>query len=164
VDDGLAYGGSSTTVYEGLRAALAEKVRQKSITLTVPNRPEVKLVFAPNFEFETYDGWVKKATDKKGNIDQMRVALTVLAHCNTQILFGGEVVRKGGDGEELTITHSDIHSMLGAPIGGTGAAIRKLYGSDGHAIQTMKKVVEAAGYTVEGDVLELDEDDSPLVD
>lgn len=161
-DDGLVNDAKPRTILDGLKSALAAQVELKTLTLTVPMRPEIKLVFTPNFDFEEYDAWVKKATDKKNNIDYMRIARTVIARTNTQILFQDEVA-KTQQGEELTITHGDIHNMLGVAVGGTGQAIKKLYVSDGHAIQAMRQVVEAAGFSVEGDVLQVDDDDNPLV-
>jgi hypothetical protein len=143
-----------------LRETLSEAVDVEPYALTVPARPKVSLVFNPVFDFPTFQAWQKKAEDRKAKeTDFYKLGIIVLSNTNIGIRLDGQDVDR--DGEMLTIVSPEIHKWLGAPLGGTAAAIRKLYGGkDGHVIQAARMIVEKAGYSLEGDVLEAD--DSPL--
>ena len=163
-----ADGGSSDskTVYEALSAALSKEAQRELLTLSVPARPGVSMRFDPTIEFELYNAWVDKASKgtkrKDGNPDYLKLAVMVISHTNRAILFHGKESMADNTGDVLTIAHPEIHAKLGVQAGMTGTAIRRLYGSDGHAIQAMQKIISAAGYSLDGDVDEEDEDNSPL--
>jgi hypothetical protein len=148
-------------VLDALEAALGESVEDKNFTLTVPQRPKVQLVFSTELEYDLYMMWMKRATDKKTKeVDFMKLALPCIAKQNTGVLMDGKRARFNG--EDLTITHPRIHAHLKVPAGSTGAAIRKMYAKDGEVIQAMRTIIEKCGYTVDGDVQEVDAEDTPL--
>lgn len=124
--------------------------------LTVPERPAITLVFDTSFDYDTYQAWINKATDKKKqDVNYWRLAVMVLSAQNTAIEFEGEEV------PDFTLTSHELHDFLGVPRGSVAAGIRELYKKkDGHAIQSMRMVVEKAGYTMDGDVQEAE--DGPL--
>lgn len=149
----------SLNLLDELREALAKDARKEPYSLTVPNRPMVSLVFDPNFDFPTFQAWQKRCEDKKTKeTDFYRLSVIVISNTNIGIRFDGHDVDQ--DGTAMLITTPAIHQWLNVPIGSTAQAIRKLYGSDGHAIQAARMIIEQAGYTMEGDVLEAE--DSPL--
>lgn len=155
---------SNATVYNSLREAVAKKAVKPNIKLTIPNRPAIKLEFDPNIEFDVYQAWMNKATRGKKTPDFLRLAMQVIAYSNRAVIFNGQPAEsEDGSGRILTVRSEELHDMLGAPIGSVQAAIKELYGSDGHIIQTLHKITDAAGYSVDGDVEE-DEDASPLDD
>lgn len=158
VDSGLLDDSAEYNVLDALQDELARQIDTKYEETSVPNRPNITIMYNPfSFDFDTYQAWVRKATNRKtGDIDMMAVTLTVLSHSCVEI-------RINGKGTGKTLADPKIHGMLGVPIGSTREAIRKMYGLDGHAIQAMKKVVEAAGLSVDGDVLSVDEESAPLV-
>lgn len=151
---------SSVSLFESLKTRIKKPVVVADYVLDVPLREGVALVFCPQVDWDTYQAWVKRATDKKSEtVDYMKLANTVISNLNTGIKLDGQHVVTP-DNEALRITSREIHEWLEVPIGSTQHAIKKMYGLDGHAIQTMKLVVEKAGYSLEGDVLEAE--DNPL--
>lgn len=141
-----------------LEAELGGDAEIKPLRLTVPNRPKLKLVFSPNFDFPTYQAWTKRAEDKKTkDTDLALLSVIVISNTNIGITLNDQEVET--DGTPWTVARPEVHQFLKSPIGGTSAAIRKLYGSDGHMIQAARMVIEAAGYTLDGDV---QEDGGPL--
>lgn len=156
-DDLLDSTPTGATVLDALNASLAKTVVREPVTLKVPSRPGMSLVFNPDIEFELFQTWTQRASKgrKDGTPDYLRMALTVISHTNTDILMNGVSSGK-------TVKDVSVHTSLGVPTGAVGTAIRKLYAVDGHAIQVMRRIIEAAGYSLEGD--EVDEDgDDPLV-
>lgn len=150
------------SLYDALRQSLAQKVEVKEVAYDVPNRPQMAMVFRPDFDFDLYQAWLKKAEDRKTKEpDFMKLSIMVISNTNVGIHLNGQLVTKPDDGEALRITSPEIHQFLKVPTGSVGTAIRKLYGADGHVIQTCRNVVEKAGYSLEGDVLEAS-DDGPL--
>lgn len=145
--------GEGINLLDELKAALGKPVQKEPLKLKVPKRPEISLVFDPTFEFEQYQAWVKRVTPKKNeNPDMLRLALIVLSHTSQALVFKGRHLG-------YKLSSSEVHEMLGVPIGSTAIAIRKMFGSDGHVIQVMQKIIIAAGYSVNGDVEETDEND-----
>lgn len=145
------------SVLEAFKQALKDEDAQgaEPYRLTVPERKDIKLLFDTTFDYETYQAWINKATDKKNKeINYWRLAVMVISNTNTGIEFGDEEV------PGMTITSHDLHGFLSVPMGSVASAVHELFKKDGHAIQAMKMVVEKAGYTMDGDVQEAD--DTPL--
>lgn len=157
---------SEQSVLDSLTEALAAAVEIEPLTLTVPGRPNMSLRFRPSIEFELFQEWVKKASKPvagkrgDGSPDYLRLGLTVISHTNTEILMKGQVAYDRDGTTPLSVRSARIHDMLKVPSGSVGMAIRKIYGSDGHVVQTMQRIIKAAGYSLEGDVDE--EGDGPL--
>lgn len=153
---------SGVSLFDALKRQISQSVTVDDYVLDVPMRPGVALVFRPEVDWDTYQLWVKRATDKRNDtVDYMKLANTVISNLNTGIKLNNQMV-PNSDGDMLRITSREIHEWLGVPIGSTQQAIKKMYGLDGHAIQALKLIVEKSGYSIEGDVLEAD--DSPLAD
>lgn len=150
----------TVSLFEALKSELSREVEVDDYPLDIPMRPEMALVFRPQVEWDIFQTWVKRATDKKtSDVDYMKLSVTVISNLNIGITLNGQPV-SSPDGEQLRITSREIHQFLNVPIGSTQQAIRKLYIKDGHAIQAMRLVVEKCGYSVDGDVAEVE--DSPL--
>jgi hypothetical protein len=149
------------SILDRFKKSVQKKVEDKFYELTVPNRPEMVMVFkVSGLEFDVYDKWVHRCTDKKTDkLQLMNLAVIVISNMNHSIKFEGETVDR--DGELMTIADNELHKWLGVAVGGTRQAIKALYGSDGHAIQASRLVLEAAGYSIDGDVTEAG-DDGPL--
>lgn len=142
-----------------LRGELAKPVQREPLKLTVPNRPNITLMFNPSITFEQYQTWVKKSTPKKDETpDFMKLAAIVLSMTTSGFMYKGKQMFNS-KGEPWLLTSPELHDLLGVSQGATAQAIRVLFGSDGHAIQAMKKVIEAAGFSLDGDVQEADESD-----
>lgn len=140
------------SLLDRLKSALSADASNEEVSFIVPNRPAVSLTFSPNVDFDTYQSWLKKAEDRKTKeINYMKLANIVISNLNNGIVMDGELT-------SYVITSPEIHEMLNVPRGSTAAAIKKLYGTEGHAIQTTKLVIEKAGYSIDGDVLEADDD------
>jgi hypothetical protein len=150
-DDELLAEVQPVSLLERLKETLGKTANNPPLMLEVPNRPKMALQFDPNFEYETYQAWYKRAEDRKTKeTNFFRLAVVVISNQNTGIFLEGEPT-------SMVITSPEIHEFLGVPRGSTAAAIQKMYGSDGHAVQAMKLIVEKAGYTMDGDVLEAEE-------
>jgi hypothetical protein len=140
------------------RDLAATSAAEEPVSLVVPNRSEFYLQFRGSIDFDDLRLWVKRSREKGGNDPHaLRLAIAVLSNTNVGMTYKGEPAM-GRDDRPLTLAHPELHAMLGAPVGGTPAAIRKFYGADGHIIMTMRRILEEAGYT---DEVEL-EGDGPL--
>jgi len=160
-DDNIVDSDKPMNLFEELKSELSKQVNVEPYALTVPNRPDMALVFMPDFEFPLFQSWSKKCEDRKTKeTDFFKLAVIVMSNTNKGIRLRGEDVDH--DGEPMTILTPEVAKWVGAPIGSTTATIRKIYGSDGHVIQAARMIIEKAGYTMEGDVLE--DEDGPLDD
>lgn len=152
---------SGQTMFDLLEAELSEKAKKDPLTLNIPGRPLYTATFDPTIDFEQYRAWVDKATTKRrgtdGKLDPLKLAFTIISHTNVSIERDG-IIATNEDGSNMTIVSPKLHGFLKVPTGAVGTAIQKLYGSDGHIIQASQKIVEAAGYSIEGDVTEVDDD------
>lgn len=137
-----------------LQEIVTEEAKNPDLTLKVPNRPRMKLVFSPNFDFDSYNAWIRRATNKKTDeVNWGQLSAVVISNTNTAILLDDTRT-------SYTVTASELHTSLGVAVGGTRQAIKVLYGSEGHAIQVAKEIIDKAGYTIDGDIQE----DAPLDD
>jgi hypothetical protein len=156
-----------TTTEGGILAAFREEmqdeVRKDVITLKVPGRPRMKLMFDPNFSYDDFQAWTRKSLKGKGDnryTDFLNLSRIVLSRTNVGVLYDGVEV-PGSNGDCMVITEEAFHKHAGAPLGGTAAAIKKVYGNDADIIRAMKRIVEAAGFSIDDDDLE-DDSDGPL--
>lgn len=140
-----------------LEAELSKEIRKAPLILTVPQRPRMSLIFDPTIEYDLYRMWVKKATEKKKDDTPnfLKLAFSVMSFTSRGLMLDG-TERFTKKGERLPLTSHHVHEMANVPVGNTTAAIRWIFGNDGHIIQAMQKIVEAAGYSLDGDVEELD--------
>jgi hypothetical protein len=165
---GTDYGDAEVTevadnIFDELKSALSTKVEAEPLPLKVPGRPQFVVTFMPVIELDDYKAWVKTSTSKsgptKGDVDQMKLAMIVLSRTMKSFTFKGHLATDKETGEPLHFTSHKFHEMLGAPIGGVNAAIRRMYGRDGDIINVMNRIIAAAGYDVDED---LEATDDPL--
>lgn len=146
------------SVLEAFKRSLKEEneASVEPYRLTVPLRPSMTLVFNTVIDYDTYQAWISKCTDKKTKeVNYWRLAVVVISNTNTGIEFENEEV------PGYTVLSHELHGWLNVPVGAVASAVRALYkNKDGHAIQAMRMIVEEAGYTMDGDVTEAE--DSPL--
>ena len=139
-----------TSPLEALRAALLEEVRRPEVTYEVPSRPGVAVTFDTNITVEEMDAWrgrAKKAgkAGRAGMLDPIKLACIVVANKATGILMNGKRVNDD-EGDALLFYSVELQRMVGSPEGDSPAAIRRLYGVDGHLIAVADSIVEDAGY------------------
>lgn len=155
----------SVSLFDMLRETIQQtnqEAQDEEFAVSVPMRPDMKLQFDTDIDFDTFQMWQRKCEDKKRKeTNFLKFALIVMSHKTTGILLKGQVVTTPS-GDTMTLTSPEFHDMLGVSIGGTGAAIRKTFMKDGHCIQALRLIVEKAGYSLEGDVVEADDEDGPL--
>jgi hypothetical protein len=152
---------SEHAILDALEAAVQPTGEPKVFTLEVPGNDKVTMDFNYAIEFDIFQAWQKRATNRKTQeVDYMKLSLPVISTCNVGVRVNGKLATK--DGDPLTVAHPRIHEMLKVPIGSTAAAIRKLYVLDGLVIQTMRQIIEKAGYSIDGEVNEVDAGDTPL--
>jgi hypothetical protein len=138
-----------------------EQEAAEPIAVVVPKRPNYKLLFRTDIDFDDLRLWMKKAKEGKGDkadTNALRLALAVIINTNVGLLFqGNEATAR--DGRPLTVHHPELQALLKTPTGGVPAAVRKFYGNDGHIILTMQRILEEAGYSADVD---LEGDDGPF--
>lgn len=145
-----------TTVFDDLRTELETPVEVQPLFLQVPNRPSIEVIYEPAIEFDLLRAWIKKSsTGRKKEFDPLLFAFQILSFTCRGIRIRGKEATE--DGEPMTFASRTLQEMLGTT--NPRAAIRNLYGGEGHIISASQYVLEAAGY---GDV-DMDEgDDNPL--
>jgi hypothetical protein len=153
------------SIFEQLRETIQQtdaEAAEEDFSISVPKRPSMRLMFNTKIDFDTYQLWMRKCENKKlKETDFLRFALIVMSNRTTGILLNGEKVTTP-NGEDMTLTSPELHEMIGVSVGGTGRAIRNVFMSDGHVIQGMRLIIEKAGYSLDGDVVEADDEDGPL--
>jgi hypothetical protein len=146
------------SVLEAFKRSLKEESEAavEPYRLTVPLRPSMTLVFNTVIDYDTYQAWITKCTDRKTKeVNYWHLAVVVISNTNIGVEYNNEEV------PGFTVLSHELHGWLNVPIGSVASAIRELYKKkDGHAIQAMRMIVEDAGYTMDGDVTEAE--DSPL--
>lgn len=151
------------TIMSDMLEDLAKSIEVEPIKLVVPGRPHFHVLYNPNISYEEFDMWQKRAIDRRSkdkDLNQLKLAITVLSNLGIGLLYKGSE-RFDTSGDRLALSNNELHKWLGVPAGSTGAAIRKLYGSDGHILITMNRLFKEAGFDPDTSV---DEDDDPLDD
>ena len=139
-----------TSPLEALRAALKEDVHRDNKTYPVSSRPGVSVEFDENIAVEQMDAWrtrSKKAckAGKAGELDPIKLACIVVANQARAILMGGKRVNDDA-GDPMLFYSVELQRMVGSSEGDSIAAIRKMYGVDGHLIAVADTIVSDAGY------------------
>lgn len=139
-----------TTVLDSLREALKDKLTLDPIEVTVPLRPSIKLIFDVNLDTDQMSHWRKRATDKAlKEVSSIRMAATTIVNqCRGVKLDGVLVTDK--DGVALTFRDKQFLDMLGGSLGGSLGAVRWLFGADADILDTLFKIVDAAGFGEDG--------------
>lgn len=147
-----------TTVLDDLRADMAEDGDIPLLPLAVPARPGYMVEYLPEFDYDLLKMWIKKAKPKGSKKDEephmLQLAYAILTHCCRAIYRNGKKLVNPSTGDAFTFTSGEFHRLQGLDLPSPRASIRKLYGrgSDGHILQTMRRVAEEAGYTDEIDL------------
>lgn len=129
---------------DSIKEELAADVETEDLPLPVPRRPGYELTFSTNLDGEKFDLWARKCKDRKalGGIDELKLALFVLANQNTGIRRQGGPVEV--EGQPMTVRTQAFLDMTGT--GRPFDALRKLYGSDGHVQAAAREVLAECGY------------------
>ena len=136
------------TVLDSLRSELKKEIRNQPVTLSVPSRDGMSIVYDTNIEANNLQAWRKACADKKmpDNFDGLRFSCIILANQAKQVLFKGKVATDEDD-KELNFRNGKFLEMLDAPRAVEG--VRKLYGIDGHIFIAADTILRAAGYDSE---------------
>lgn len=148
--DGFA---DSPNVLEDLRAELAVEVRRENIIIEVPERPNIKVEYDPNFGQPDVRKWRKQSGEnsRKG-FDSITFACRVVGNAVKGIYINGKLA-ENEEGVALTFASPEILEMLDEdrPI---PEGIQKFFGLDPHLEATALKIIEAAGFSDDVDVQE----------
>lgn len=150
-----------------LAKALAEDIKKPDITLAIPGRDGISVVYDTNVSIEQIELWRKACRNKKfeNNFDSLKFACVLLANKSKSILLNGEEQTNDND-EVLTLRSPEIHELLGVAnfIGHTGSktieAVKKLYGYDGHIMNASNELLTVAGFDNDDD--EQDSVENPI--
>lgn len=120
-----------------------------NVTLDVPARPGVGVIYDPNIDSDILGTWRKRATQPQkqgGGVDPLKLGLMILtAQCRGFTMNGVEVTV---DGEPMDFNTPRVREMVGlaaATSSGPNVA-RAFYGVDAHCIMTAEEVLSEAGY------------------
>lgn len=138
--------GAEPTLLSQLSAAIKRKVERPNVHLTVPERPNVKLIISPNITQNQLRSWRKNAgEDTKSGMDALRFACLVVGHTTRGIMFNDEEVRDA-DGNELTFA-SDLILEMTETTRPQPDCVRAFFGVDPHVESAAVAILEAAGYS-----------------
>lgn len=134
------------TLLSQLSAAIKRKVERPNVHLSVPERPNVKLIISPNITQNQLRSWRKNAgEDTKSGMDALRFACLVVGHTTRGIMFNDEEVRDA-DGNELTFA-SDLILEMTETTRPQPDCVRAFFGVDPHVESAAVAILEAAGYS-----------------
>lgn len=135
--------------FAALEKELKRVIRNDLITLSVPSRPGMSLVFDPNIEANRLQAWRKACRDKSmpDNFDSAKFSYVILANQCKNVIWQGETITDE-DGKDLNFRNPNFLRMLGAMQ--ATAAVKMLYANDGHVFIATDEVLRAAGYDSEG--------------
>ena len=139
-------------ILDSLRAEIKRKVARPTISMEVPERPNLTVRFSPNIRQEQIAEWRKRAGDgtKKGMSTTHFSCLIIANTCTGIYLNGEEVLDEAGN--PVVFSSETMISMTGTAR--VVEAIRSVYAVDPHVDMTALKILEAAGY---GDDLDAEE-------
>lgn len=133
------------TVLDDLKQALSKASENPALTLRVPARPTLDLVFNPNIEYGVIRRFFKQAEGKDG-VNQLKMAYMVIAWANTGIRVRG-VLATDSEGNDMSVKNHEFQRMLESR--DTQDCIYRLYGEkagEGHVINVADRILEEAGY------------------
>ena len=134
------------TLLGQLTAAIKRKVERQNVHLSVPERPNVKLIISPNITQNQLRSWRRQAgEDSKNGMDALRFACLVVGHTTRGIMFNDEEVRDE-DGNELTFA-SDLILQMTETTRPQPDCVRAFFGVDPHVESAAVAILEAAGYS-----------------
>lgn len=133
------------TILDALQNELRQVVRNEPITLVVPTRPHISLVFETNIDSTKLQLWRKVSQDKSmpDNFDGVKFSSIVIANQCTHVMYDGKIATSE-DGKDLNFRENAFLDMLGSKR--AVPAVRKLYGVDGHIFIAADAILRAAGY------------------
>lgn len=145
-----------------LESFLAENEATRApITLPVPLRPGIEIIYDPNIDGEMQLAvWRRRCqVEDKGRVvdfNPTKFATLIIASTCAGIKINGREVTV--DGESLTFNHPRVKELVTAPgkppAADQGLAARLMYGGprrsgDGNMLETADEILEAAGYSPE---------------
>ena len=134
-----------TTVLDSLKNELKRVVKNDPLTLAVPSRPGMSIVFDTNVEATQLQHWRKASSDKSmpDKFDGLKFSAIIIANQALQVLYKNEIA-VDTDGNDLNFRNPNFTAMLGNDR--ASVAVRKLYGVDGHIFIVANQILSAAGY------------------
>jgi hypothetical protein len=133
------------SVLDDLKQALSVSVQNPEITLRVPAREHIDLVFNPNIEYSLIRRFYKQAETKDG-VNQLKMAYMIISWTNVGVRVRG-VLADDPAGERMTVKNQEFWKLLQAR--DTQDCIYKLFGEkagEGHLINVADRILEEAGY------------------
>lgn len=141
-----------------LKREVSKKIEKEPITVKVPERPAISLIFNTDLDVDLLAAYQRKATVKiKGGgsrLNEMQLAAMILFRLTAGIKVNGEQVFEE-DGAPVTLRTPTLADDLGILSSQSLSILRELFGYDGHIIVAMREVMTACGY---GDDISVDED------
>lgn len=150
-----ATGAQKQTVLDSLKDELKRVIKNNPITLNVPTRPHISLVFDTNIEAGQLQLWRKACRDKSmpDEFDSLKFSCIIIANKCEQVIWDGKVATDEND-QNLNFRNAAFLEMLDAPRATIG--VRSLYGVDGHIFIATDAILRAAGYDSEGQEQDVD--------
>ncbi len=146
-----------------LQQELTKEVRKDDIVLAVELRNNIAVRYDPNIDMHYINHWrdrsMPKGRGRDADPDPLHFSLLVVRHSCQSIVYKGMEV-DDGQGNRITINSpllKEWTSMID-PV----AAIKHFYGSDSQVLGHAQRVLEAGGYTPEGQVVTEVDDEHPL--
>lgn len=153
-------GARQGSLLEALQQELKEEVTVEPLRLKIEGRPNISLLYHPDFEMETIRHWQKRSAIKasKDEIDPMRFSkLVVMGSCVGIYLKGTEV--RGDNGDSLRLNDREFVAMTNQV--DASAGLDWLFGNDAQILVHATRVLAEAGYNADGTTLDAD-DENPL--
>jgi hypothetical protein len=144
-DEDLGFSSDArTTQLDAIKEELVEELPDEDAWIDVPRRKRFSLGFKTTLEGELLAKWIKASKDRKSltGVNELGLALRVLANQNTAIRHDGNLVTEAGI--PLTVRHQPFLELMG--VGRPFDAVTKLFASDGHVLAAAQEVLAACGY------------------
>lgn len=134
------------TELESIVGELVDRLAGET-TLPIPGRPGWEAVYDIDVDHTLMGRWRRncKDSDQADDVDELKLACTILAAQNVRLVRGGSVIAL--DGRPVTFRDPSFQRLLGTHT--ANEAVRKAYGRDAHVVVGSGSVLKAAGYTDE---------------
>lgn len=137
---------SEQTLLDQLTSAIKKKIERPVVHLSVPERPNVKLIISPNISQNQIRSWRKSAGEEtKAGMDALRFACMVIGSTCRGMLFN-DIEVHDEDGNELNFASAIILEMT-ETTRPQPDCVRAFFGVDPHIESAAVAILEAAGYS-----------------
>lgn len=155
-DDVVDFGGGAVepparSIRDLIRESIASRQR-RSVELTHPDVPEWTVTYrVPTSRSEVSKLFERTDAKAKRAKEPTEFDAALLALCCEQIHYNGILVTDEDTGTALTFRDKEFWDMVDAT--SNVDAVRKTYGSDGYVTAVHQRLLEAAGYGTDGDMI-----------